>query len=54
MGRKLGYKKNDLPITEKCAKLIVRLPVFTELGNNLEDLDYVKAIENTLNNIFNL
>tara|TARA_B100000401_G_C52770952_1_gene703179 strand:+ start:141 stop:1298 length:1158 start_codon:yes stop_codon:yes gene_type:complete len=55
MGRKLGYKKNDLPITEKCAKLIVRLPVFTELGNNLEDLDYVtQAIETTLNKIFNL
>ena len=55
MGKKLGYKANDLPITDKCAKLVVRLPVFTELGNNLEDLNYVKeGIENSLNKIFNL
>ncbi len=55
MGKKLGYKKNDLPITESCAKRIVRLPVFTDLGCNLEDLNYVNgAIQNTLNKIFNL
>ena len=55
MGRKLGYKKKDLPITEKLAKCIVRLPVFTELGNNLENLNYVKeGIQNTLNKIFKL
>ena len=39
MGRKLGYKAEDLPITEHISKCILRLPIYPSL-NKLE-LDYI-------------
>ena len=41
MGLKLGYKEKDLIITEESSKSIVRLPLFVELGENAEMLNYV-------------
>jgi dTDP-4-amino-4,6-dideoxygalactose transaminase len=40
-GLELGYKPDDLPITEDLAARIVRLPFYTELGKCDEDLNYV-------------
>lgn len=37
-GQQLGYRAEDLPITEDVASRIVRLPFYTELANN--GLDY--------------
>lgn len=39
----LGYKKGELPITEKCAKEIISLPIFPQLKN--KEVEYImKAI----------
>lgn len=38
MGRKFGYRPEDVPLTENIARRIVRLPFYTELENN--GLDY--------------
>ena len=38
MGRKFGYRPEDVPLTENIAKRIVRLPFYTELESN--GLDY--------------
>ena len=38
MGRKFGYKPEDVPLTEDIAGRIVRLPFYTELASN--GLDY--------------
>jgi dTDP-4-amino-4,6-dideoxygalactose transaminase len=35
----LGYKKGDLPVTEKCAKEILSLPIFPEM--TLKEIEYV-------------
>ncbi len=47
MGKLLGYKKTDLPVTEKVAKKILRLP----LHNNMKIID-VKRVCNEINNFF--
>ena len=41
-GVKLGYKKEDLPITESVGNRIVRLPFYTSLAD--EGLDYTKDV----------
>lgn len=47
MGISLGYKKEDLPITEDLASRIVRLPFYTDLTG--DDLDYtICAIDEVL------
>jgi dTDP-4-amino-4,6-dideoxygalactose transaminase len=38
-GRELGYKPEDLPLTEELASRIVRLPLYADLAN--DGLDYV-------------
>jgi dTDP-4-amino-4,6-dideoxygalactose transaminase len=40
-GLELGYKPEDLPLTESLASRIVRLPFYTDLGKSDEDLTYV-------------
>jgi dTDP-4-amino-4,6-dideoxygalactose transaminase len=40
-GLELGYKSEDLPLTESLASRIVRLPFYTDLGKSDEDLTYV-------------
>ncbi|SKB37091.1 dTDP-4-amino-4,6-dideoxygalactose transaminase [Salegentibacter holothuriorum] len=48
MGLQLGYKKNDLPLTEDLAGRLVRLPLYPNLKT--EDLESViKATEEVLN-----
>lgn len=39
MGRKLGYKKGDLPVTEKIADNIMRLPLYTQMTE--KEVNYV-------------
>lgn len=39
MGKRLGYKKGDLPLTENISDLILRLPIYPDLGN--EQIDYI-------------
>lgn len=41
MGRKIGYSKSDLIKTEKLSSCIVRLPIYVELGEQNELLQYV-------------
>jgi|LGVF01.1.fsa_nt_gb dTDP-4-amino-4,6-dideoxygalactose transaminase len=38
-GKKMGYSKYDLPITEKVVKQILRLPIYPSLEN--EDIEYI-------------
>ena len=47
MGKLLGYRKTALPVTEKIAKKILRLP----LHNNMRIID-VKRVCNEINNFF--
>lgn len=47
MGRKLGYKPDDLPITEGTSRCLVRLPMYTNMAK--DEMDYV--IE-TIDDIF--
>lgn len=52
-GLELGYKPDDLPLTESLANRIVRLPFYTELGKNEEDLTYAaNSIRETLSSIY--
>ncbi len=39
MGEKLGYKKGNLPVTEKSADTILRLPLYTQMTE--EEVNYV-------------
>lgn len=39
MGKKLGYKKGDLPLTENLSTRLLRLPLYIGLSN--DDLDYI-------------
>ena len=39
MGEKLGYKKGNLPVTEKTADTILRLPLYTQMSER--KVDYV-------------
>jgi dTDP-4-amino-4,6-dideoxygalactose transaminase len=40
-GLELGYKPEDLPLTENLAGRVVRLPFYTDLGKSNEELKYV-------------
>ena len=37
MGRKYGYKKGDLPVTEEISERMLRLPIHNNLKYNLID-----------------
>lgn len=51
MGRKFGYKPEDLPLTEDLGSRIVRLPFYTDLAEN--GLDYcLSGMENVLSSIY--
>ena len=41
MGKKLGYKKGNLPVTEEVAATLIRLPMYPKLSNS--DMDYIVA-----------
>ena len=52
-GRELGYSPEDLPITEDLASKLVRLPLYAELGENKEQLQYTStSIKSVLINIY--
>lgn len=38
MGANIGYKKGDLPVTEKISDCILRLPLFYNIGKNNQDI----------------
>lgn len=40
-GLEMGYKPDDLPLTEDLASRVVRLPFYADLGKSDEDLKYV-------------
>ena len=42
MGKKLGYKKGDLPVTEEIASTLVRLPMHPKLKR--PEIDYMAAV----------
>src|SRR3989344_5299378 len=41
MGKKLGYKKGDLPVTEEVASTLIRLPIHPKLKKS--EIDYIVA-----------
>lgn len=41
MGKKLGYKTGDLPVTEEVAATLIRLPMYPKLKSS--ELDYIVA-----------
>lgn len=41
MGRKLGYKAGDFPISEEVASTLIRLPIYPQLKNS--EIDYIVA-----------
>jgi len=48
MGKKLGYKKGDLPITENISGRLLRLPMYADL--KIAELDYIiKELYNIIN-----
>jgi len=52
-GLELGYRPEDLPITEDAASRIVRLPLYTDLGRSEEDLNAVtSAIDKVLSALY--
>ncbi len=53
MGKKLGYKKNDLALTEDLASRIVRLPFYTDLQG--ESLEYcISGMQTVLRKLYNI
>lgn len=42
MGKTLGYKKRDLPITEEVASTLIRLPIYPALKKS--EIDYMNAV----------
>lgn len=42
MGKKLGYKNKDLPITEEVATTLIRLPIYPKLKKS--EIDYVAGV----------
>lgn len=40
-GQELGYKPEDLPLTENLASRVVRLPLYADLGKSEDDLTYI-------------
>lgn len=52
-GLELGYKPEDLPLTENLANRVVRLPFYADLGKSDDDLKYVvDSIRSTLLEIY--
>lgn len=52
-GLELGYKPEDLPITEDLASRIVRLPLYTELGQSDDDVAFAaRAVRAVLTEIY--
>ena len=51
MGRKYGYKPEDVPLTEDIAKRIVRLPFYTDLAD--QGLDYcLEGMKSVMSRIY--
>jgi dTDP-4-amino-4,6-dideoxygalactose transaminase len=51
-GKKLGYKKQDVPVTEELAKRIVRLPMYADLADS-SALNYcLDNLNQVLSNIY--
>lgn len=48
MGKKLGYKEGDLPITEEYASRLIRLPLFADMSD-----DELQKVIETVKNYFN-
>lgn len=42
MGRRLGYRKNDLPVTEEVSATLIRLPIYPSLKKS--EIDYMAAV----------
>lgn len=42
MGRRLGYKKKDLPVSEEVAATLIRLPMYPTLKKS--EMDYIAAV----------
>ncbi|MCR4324885.1 MAG: dTDP-4-amino-4,6-dideoxygalactose transaminase [Candidatus Curtissbacteria bacterium] len=42
MGRKMGYKAGDLPVTEEIAATLIRLPMYPKLKKS--EMDYIAAV----------
>lgn len=42
MGRKLGYKKKDLPVSEEVSATLIRLPMYPMLKKS--EMDYIAAV----------
>ncbi len=42
MGRKLGYKKGDLPVTEEVSDSLIRLPIYPQLKKT--EMDYIVKV----------
>lgn len=54
-GLELGYKAEDLPITENLAGRVVRLPFYTDLGKSADELKYVtNSIHSVLESMYTL
>jgi len=52
-GLELGYKPEDLPVTEDAAARIVRLPVFFDLGEKNENIELAAfAVQETLSHLY--
>jgi dTDP-4-amino-4,6-dideoxygalactose transaminase len=45
MGRSYGYRRGDLPLTEKCAGRLLRLPFYTEMTTKEQDIVIEKIKE---------
>ena len=41
MGKKLGYRRGDLPVTEEVAASLIRLPMYPKLKKS--EMDYIAA-----------
>ena len=50
MGKKLGYKKEELPITNNAADTILRLPIYPELKKE-EQIYIIESLEKTFKKI---
>jgi dTDP-4-amino-4,6-dideoxygalactose transaminase len=52
-GMELGYKAEDLPLTEDLANRVVRLPLYVDLGKSEDDLKFViNSMRTVLSNIY--
>ncbi len=40
MGKKFGYKKGDLPVTEDISGRLLRLPLYNDIS--MKDLEYIQ------------